>query len=96
MGVCTKEQKGITAAVLMATPCTNSLGGEKWGADLVMMMMMMFIPSDEQTLFFRLRLQALQKQYWDTLNSSTLGCTADFGDGCDRPCSATAARRQGK
>ena len=28
MGVCTKERKGITAAVLMATPCTNSLGGE--------------------------------------------------------------------
>ena len=27
MGVCTKERKGITAAVLMATPCTNSLGG---------------------------------------------------------------------
>ena len=24
MGVCTKERKGITAAVLMATPCTNS------------------------------------------------------------------------
>ena len=34
--------------------------------------------SDQQTLFFRLRLQALQKQYWDTFNSSTLGCTADF------------------
>jgi hypothetical protein len=27
MGVCTKERKGVTAAVLMATPCTNSLGG---------------------------------------------------------------------
>ena len=27
-GVCTKERKGVTAAVLMATPCTNSLGGE--------------------------------------------------------------------
>ena len=27
MGVCTKERKGITAAVLMAAPCTNSLGG---------------------------------------------------------------------
>ena len=25
MGVCTKERKGATAAVLMATPCTNSL-----------------------------------------------------------------------
>ena len=25
MGVCTKERKGVTAAVLMATPCTNSL-----------------------------------------------------------------------
>ena len=24
-GVCTKERKGITAEVLMATPCTNSL-----------------------------------------------------------------------
>ena len=23
MGVCTKERKGVTAAVLMATPCTN-------------------------------------------------------------------------
>ena len=32
MGVCTKERKGVTAEVLMATPCTNSL-----------MMMMMFI-----------------------------------------------------
>ena len=31
MGVCTKERKGITAAVLMATPCTNSLGGESGG-----------------------------------------------------------------
>ena len=28
MGVCTKERKGGTAEVLMATPCTNSLGGE--------------------------------------------------------------------
>ena len=28
MSVCTKERKGVTAAVLMATPCTNSLGGE--------------------------------------------------------------------
>ena len=25
MGLCTKERKGITAEVLMATPCTNSL-----------------------------------------------------------------------
>ena len=25
MCVCTKERKGVTAAVLMATPCTNSL-----------------------------------------------------------------------
>ena len=25
MGVCTKERKGVTATVLMATPCTNSL-----------------------------------------------------------------------
>ena len=31
MGVCTKERKGATAAVLMATPCTNSLGGESGG-----------------------------------------------------------------
>ena len=29
MGDCTKERKGVTAAVLMATPCTNSLG-ERW------------------------------------------------------------------
>ena len=28
MGVCTKEQQGDTAEGLMATPCTNSLGGE--------------------------------------------------------------------
>ena len=28
MGVCTKERKGVIAEVLMATPCTNSLGGE--------------------------------------------------------------------
>ena len=28
MGVCTKERKGDTAEVLMATPCTNSLGSE--------------------------------------------------------------------
>ena len=26
MGVCTKEWKGMTAVVLMATPCPNSLG----------------------------------------------------------------------
>ena len=35
MGVCTKERKGDTAEVsnkvLMATPCTNSLGGESGG-----------------------------------------------------------------
>ena len=31
MGVCTKERKGVTAQVLMATPCTNSLGGESGG-----------------------------------------------------------------
>ena len=31
MGVCTKEWKGDTAEVLMATPCTNSLGGESGG-----------------------------------------------------------------
>ena len=27
VGVCTKERKGVTAEVLMATPCTNSLLG---------------------------------------------------------------------
>ena len=27
MGVCTREWKCMTAGVLMATPCTNSLGG---------------------------------------------------------------------
>ena len=33
MGVCTKEHKrtGVAAEVLMATPCTNSLGGESRG-----------------------------------------------------------------
>ena len=31
MGVCTKERKGVAAEVLMATPCTNSLGGESGG-----------------------------------------------------------------
>ena len=31
MCVCTKERKGVAAAVLMATPCTNSLGGESGG-----------------------------------------------------------------
>ena len=31
MGVCTKERKGVTATVLMATPCTNSPGGESGG-----------------------------------------------------------------
>ena len=30
-GVCTKERKGVTAEVLRATPCTNSLGGESGG-----------------------------------------------------------------
>ena len=34
MGVCTKERKGVAAAVLMATPCTNSLGGESGGQSL--------------------------------------------------------------
>ena len=32
MGVCTKERKGITAEVLMATPCTKSLGCESGGS----------------------------------------------------------------
>ena len=31
MGVCTKERKGVTAAVLMAAPCNKSLGGESGG-----------------------------------------------------------------
>jgi hypothetical protein len=31
MGVCTKERKGVAAEVLMAIPCTNSLGGESEG-----------------------------------------------------------------
>ena len=31
MGVCMKEQEGMTAVALMATPCTNSLGGESGG-----------------------------------------------------------------
>ena len=31
MGVWTKERKGVAAEVLMATPCTNSLGGESEG-----------------------------------------------------------------
>ena len=31
MGVCTKERKGVAAEVLMATPCTKSLGGESRG-----------------------------------------------------------------
>ena len=30
-GVCTKERKGVTAEVLRATPCTNSVGGESGG-----------------------------------------------------------------
>ena len=31
MGVCTKERKGVAAEVLMAPPCTKSLGGEGRG-----------------------------------------------------------------
>ena len=31
MGVCTKERKGVAAEALMASPCTNSLGGESEG-----------------------------------------------------------------
>ena len=31
MSVCTKERRGVAAEVLMATPCTNSLGGESGG-----------------------------------------------------------------
>ena len=37
MGVCTKERKGMTAEVLIATPCTKSpgceSGGHKHGGD---------------------------------------------------------------
>ena len=33
MGVCTKERNGMTAEVLIATPCTESLG-EKVGWDV--------------------------------------------------------------
>ena len=36
--VCTKERRGVTAAVLMATPRTNSLGGDQevkvWGRSM--------------------------------------------------------------
>ena len=31
MGVCTKERKGVTAAVLMATPCTDG-----WRTNLIL------------------------------------------------------------
>ena len=31
MGVCAREWNGMTAGALMATPCTNSLGGESGG-----------------------------------------------------------------
>ena len=31
MCVCTKERKGVSAEVLLATPCTDSLGGESGG-----------------------------------------------------------------
>ena len=31
MGFCTKERKGVAAEILMATPCTKSLGGEGRG-----------------------------------------------------------------
>ena len=34
MGVCTKERKGVPAEVVMATPCTNSLGGESGGTSM--------------------------------------------------------------
>ena len=48
MGVCTKERKGVTAEVLMATPGTNSLVGESGGHRMkdgwgYLLMMMMFI-----------------------------------------------------
>ena len=60
MCVCTKERKGVTAAVLMATPCTNSLAGESGGQKhegcggrsqlmmipIAVLMMMMFIVVD--------------------------------------------------
>ena len=31
IGVCTKERKGMTAEVLMATPCTKSLCKQRTG-----------------------------------------------------------------
>ena len=31
IGICTRERKGMTAEVLMATPCTKSLGCESGG-----------------------------------------------------------------
>ena len=52
MGICTrlatKERKGMTAEVLMATPCTNSLGweseGHKHGGDVGRMLCWKFAP----------------------------------------------------
>ena len=54
MGVCTKELKGVTAAVLMATPYTNSLAGESGGQieRSWVLMMMMFIPRGWNSVFF--------------------------------------------
>ena len=31
LGFCTKKRKGVAAGILMATPCTKSLGGEGRG-----------------------------------------------------------------
>ena len=42
MGVCTKERKGVTAAVLMATACTNS-PSRRWCISDDDDVMMMFI-----------------------------------------------------
>ena len=55
IGVCTKERKGVSAEVLMATPCTNSLGGESGeqkhevcgGAVLMMMMFITIMLVDD-------------------------------------------------
>ena len=39
MGVWTKKRRGMTAVVLMATPCTKSLGGGNGGHMLMLMML---------------------------------------------------------
>ena len=52
MRVCTKERKGVTAAVLMATPCTNSLGGESGGHKMNDPSMMMMSHDDDVPFSF--------------------------------------------